>query len=627
MSVPQRRGWLAIVMMLLLVGCGREEIRVGAKNFTENRLLAEMFIALGRDQGLRVVRVSPTESQGVAFASLRAGSLDVYADYVSTLLVRMGFDYMLEREAAWQRVTSSLATVGITALPPLGFDDGYVVVTTEAFATDRNIQELQDLVTVVGPLRLGVNQGFAQLSNRGLEDALGALGLQEADVLTRDNFSRAQLYDLLVDGELDLVVGFRTDPQIREYRLRLLGPAESNAPNYDALPLVRTAVAERHPELVGALELLADRLDTDFMRGLVERVDLDGEAPRVVARDALRRLGLRESANYPKPVALRIAVDTAEIGEPAVVRMVRGVRRVAPRRRVESLPTADPLRAVLEREARTALVPAVLLFADGPRRVAPDPRFESIVAVGRSVVHLLARVGSDPDPTAALRVATGPAGSASRRLFALAQPWLPDGFSSVPLASSDAEAAAEALDRGAADLAIVVATLGRPDIEAVLRGGRVRLVDATPWLRPESRLALPFLRQTVIPEAYYEPDQPVLRSVAMQRVMVGPAPPDRRRVLGRGGPSTYSEELFPVPDDLIRAINEEVGTGASISPQLAPARVLQPRPLQVRAPLNPAPAQTVLGMGIIAYLMWCTYLFLRPLRHGSPGHHEEPSDR
>lgn len=605
-----------LLLLLVLGGCARDEIRIGAKDFTENRILAEMFIALAQDAGLRAVRVAPADAQGVAFASIRAGTLDVYADYVSTLLGRMGYDYVLEREAARRRVSESLAQVGVRALPPLGFDDGYVVVTSEAFAADHDLVSLRDLRALPEPPRLGVNSGFARLPNQGLEDILGSFGMQEAAVITRDNFGRAELYDLLVDGELDLVVGFRTDPQIAEYRLRLLGPPETAAPNYDALPLVRTAVAQRHPALVPALEALAGRLDTEFMRRLVARVDLDGQAPRVVAREALRELGMRESARYPQPEPFRVALDGAAAEEPAVVRILRALRRAVPRRSIDAVTVADPLQALLAREARTALVPAAALFGAAPGAVAPDPRFQSLAAAGRSVVHLLAPQGRGVDLGAKLRIATGPAGSAAQRLFAVARPWLPPRFSAVALAASDAGTAVQALEDGRADLALVVATLGRDDLARVLSEGRARLLEATPWLLPEARLALPFLRQALIPAGYYRPSQEAALTVAMQRVLVGPAPAGRRRALGRGGPSTYSEELFPLPDHLILAINREVGTGAGVAPQLSPARVLLPRPLQARAPLNPAPAQTFLGAAIIAYLVWSLLLFLRPRRPG-----------
>jgi glycine betaine/choline ABC-type transport system substrate-binding protein len=607
-----RSAWL-LALLGALLGCGEEKIRIGAKDFTENRILAEMFIALSQDAGLRVVRIAPTEDHGVAFASLRAGTLDVYADYVSTLLGRMGYDYMLERDAALARVTESLAEVGIRALSPLGFDDGYVLVTTTDYAEDHKLNTVMDLMAFEETPRLGVNQGFAQLPNRGLEDVLGSFGLQGAEVITRDNLGRAQLYDLLVDGKLDLVVGFRTDPQIVDYRLRVLGPPESDAPNYDALALVRAGTAEQHPALVPALEKLAGRLDTALMRQLVERVDLDGQAPRVVAREALMELGLRKTAAYPHQDPLRIAIDSAAVEDPSVVRVVRAVRRAAPRRSVETLPVSDPLAAVLSREARTALVPAAVLFAPGDGPVAPDPRFVSVVAAGRSIAHLLAPSTASVDPDGPLRVATGPEGSASQRLLAVARPWLPERLTAVSLDASDAVAATEALEDGRADLALVVATLGRRDLESVLSTNRARLVEATQWLRPAARLALPFLRQAVIPAGQYAPDQEATLSVAMQRVMVGPAPTERRRVLGRGGPSTYSEELFPLPDHLVLALNEEIGTGAKVAPQLAPARVLQPRPLQARAPLNPAPSHTLLGVAILAYLFWCIYLFLRPL--------------
>lgn len=615
MRLPLTRILVVVGLLLFVAGCAREEVRIGAKNFTENRILAEMFVALARDADIRVVRIPPSEDRGVALASMRAGSLDVYADYVATLLGRMGSDTLLERELARQQVTEALAEVGITALPPLGFDDGYVIAANEAFARRYDLNTLSDLVKLPDRPRIGTNRGFARLPNRGLEELLGTLGLQGAEVISRDNTRRSELYDMLLDQTLDLVVGFRTDPQLDQYPLRLLGPGEGSAPNYDALPLVRTAAAEATPKLVPTLRALSGRLTTAMMRKLVARVELDGQSPRNVARAALVELGLIEAAIYPEASSLKIALDGAEIDEIATVRLMRAIRRALPRRTIRTLPTVNPLDAVLERQARTALVPAVLLFGAMSDPAIVDPRFESIAAVGRSVVHLLHTGQHPPDVSDTLTIATGPEGSASHHLLEMIRPWLPEQVSSVALPAGDAITAADTLEQGAADLALVVAPLGRSDLETVLSNGRLQLASAKHWLTPQALLALPFLRRTVIASARYASNQPAVESVAMQRVLVGPSPIERRRVLGRGGPSTYSEELFPLPDHVVLALNAALGTGSDIAPLLAPAGVLQPRPLPIRAPLNPSPGQTVLSTAIALYLAWCVYLLLRPRRH------------
>ena len=63
-------------------------------------------------------------------------------------------------------------------------------------------------------------------------------------------------------------------------------------PPYDAAPLVRGATLARHPEVGAVLGLLAGAFDEDRMRAFNFRLQEKGESEAVVARDALRELGL-----------------------------------------------------------------------------------------------------------------------------------------------------------------------------------------------------------------------------------------------------------------------------------------------------------------------------------------------
>lgn len=600
---------LALAVLVLLGGCAQTEVRVGSKDFSENRIVAEMLIALIEDQGIRTVRVPAFSESGAAFASLRAGTLDVYPDYVATLLARLGEPSDLGRDEGRAIVESALSEVGLSAFAPIGFDDGYVAVTTRDVARIEGLSRIEDLGDTSKPLRIGVSQGFARRPDNGLDEAIDRLGLQDATIVVAEAQGRAGLYDDLVDGSLDLVVGFRTDPQIRDYKLTLLGPSEVEAPNYDAIPLVRSALLEVQPEIGDALSALAGQIDTAAMRQLVARVDLDGAPPRTVARDALSELGLIAAAPRPTAPPLRIAMDPSEIGEIPAIRTVRAARMALPGRDIDPVAAEDPLAAMLSAEARVALVPASALFDPDTSPPKIHSGLVSLAAPGRSFVHVLAPAGPAA-PNDGHRIATGPVGSPSHRLARMAAPWLPPETELIPLPQSDAASAAEAILTGEADRALVLSSLGRSDLETVLSQGQVRLVSWSAWLTGPARIALSFLREATIADGYYGPAQVQTPTVSMQTVVVGPAAPDRH--LGRGGPSTYSEDLFPVPDRVVLDFNENLGATVDIAPQLSPAKILSPRPLAESAPLNPNPASTFLSILILAFLLLAAWLLVRP---------------
>ncbi len=65
-----------------------DQIVVGSKNFSENRLLAEMFAQLIEARtDLEVVRKFSLAGTQICFEALRSGEIDVYPEYTGTGLV------------------------------------------------------------------------------------------------------------------------------------------------------------------------------------------------------------------------------------------------------------------------------------------------------------------------------------------------------------------------------------------------------------------------------------------------------------------------------------------------------------------------------------------------------------
>jgi hypothetical protein len=155
-----------------------------------------------------------------------------------------------------------------------------------------------------------------------------------------------------------------------------------------------------------------------------------------------------------------------------------------------------------------------------------------------------------------------------------------------------------------------LASIGRSDLETVLTSGEIQLADWSEWFTGPARIALSFLRAAAIGNGIYGPRQEQTATFAMQMVLVAPAPSNQR--FGRAGPSTYSEDLLPVPDQVILDFNRYLGPTEGIALQLLPAKILEPRCLAEAAPLNPDPASTILSIVILVFLGWAVFLLFRP---------------
>ncbi len=100
------------------------------------------------------------------------------------------------------------------------------------------------------------------------------------------------LYRALENNEADLVLGFATDWQIEKLDLVVLEDDKSYFPSYHAVPVVRAAVLQQHPEVGRALHQLAGRIDDRTMRRLNYQVAVERRSEVDVAREFLRSHGL-----------------------------------------------------------------------------------------------------------------------------------------------------------------------------------------------------------------------------------------------------------------------------------------------------------------------------------------------
>ncbi|WP_397543550.1 glycine betaine ABC transporter substrate-binding protein [Roseovarius salis] len=601
-------------LCLLVAACGRETVVVGSKDFDENRILAEMFALLLEEEGLRVERRIPLGSTSEVFESLRQGSIDVYPEYTGTALGLLGQAGTTDAGAAWRRVQFAFHELGLKFLPRLGFESTYAVLVTAETATARELETIGDLGPVAQELRLGATEAYVQRPRDGLQPMLGFFGLDFSDIVVADGNDRAQLYTDLVEGRIDVMVGYATDPEIRDFGLVTLVPTETFFPPYEAAPLVSEAALARAPSIEATLTRLADKLDVSLMRRLNEQVGIEGRSPARIARDALAELGLVEPGQTETVPPFAIAAETGAVGGDEASLALRSVRQAVPRRGVAFLETVDPIAAISLRSARIALVPSISHFHVRNGRAIRNERIETVAVVGSSLVHALT-LQSGPNALAeAQRIAVGPFGTASYRLGRLVAASMEPEPDLVFAEDASAGSAAALVRDGSADAAIVVGALGRPDLRKVLTGSEpLVLADAAGWWSGITRLRLPFLRRALVPADTYGVGHREVDTLAMQLTLTGPARPSTS-VIGRQGPGSYIEELYPLTDNVVRAINANLDLKVSVDPSLKKSDALQPSVRPRRGDLNPEPERSVLSVAIVLFVIWAGWLLVRPKR-------------
>jgi len=103
------------------------------------------------------------------------------------------------------------------------------------------------------------------------------------------------LYKALQEKEVDLISGFSTDGRIKAYELKALKDDRQYFPPYQAAAMLREEVVLAHPQVLSAINTLADQLKDSIMMALNYEVDEAGKQPAEVALDYLKANGYLEN--------------------------------------------------------------------------------------------------------------------------------------------------------------------------------------------------------------------------------------------------------------------------------------------------------------------------------------------
>ncbi len=267
---------------------GADAVRIGAKTFTEQYILAAALADWIPAQTGRAARTLPSLGSTVLFDALRSGDLDLYVDYSGTLWATI-----LRREGPppnRARVVDEVARAldddhGIHVAAALGFENTYALAIRRDLAERLGVRRLSELARHSPELEIGGDyEFFVRPEWQALVARYGfAFGRQRS-------MDSSLMYGAAATGDVDVISAFSTDARIDAFDLVVLEDDAGVIPPYDALVLVRGALRDEAPDLVAALEALDGAIDVGRMRALNGAVDRDGRSPESVGRELARAL-------------------------------------------------------------------------------------------------------------------------------------------------------------------------------------------------------------------------------------------------------------------------------------------------------------------------------------------------
>ena len=284
---------IGILSLALLAGCSNpDRIVIGSKNFTEQVILGELLAQhLENQTGLTVDRRLNLGGTFICHTGLVAGQLDIYVEYTGTALAAI-----LE-EAPSNDPETVLARVkevyrsqfNVEWTEPLGFDNTFAIVVRGDDARDLDLSTISDAAPFTADWTAGFGFEFVQRED-GYPGLAQTYGFQFPD--PPRVMELGLIYQALVENQVDLIAGSATDGLIDALDLVMLEDDQRYFPPYDAVPLVRQELLERHPDVRDALRLLGGTISAEEMRGMNYRVDGDREDVKVVVAEFLESKGL-----------------------------------------------------------------------------------------------------------------------------------------------------------------------------------------------------------------------------------------------------------------------------------------------------------------------------------------------
>ncbi len=308
---------LGTVAMSHLTFAQDDTVVVGSKDFTEQFIVANMYMQVLENAGVSVEDKLNLGGTQVAHQALVSGEISLYPEYTGTGLTEV-LGIAVEDVSAGE-ASPVAADASPEASPAAGDDMSQLVFdrvkseyesqfsltwlerspanNTQALAVKREFSEengiatISDLAAVADQYIISAPADFPEREDGllGLQRVYGA-GFENMEVLP---VAPGLKYQALMDDQAEVVLAFGTDGQISGNDLVILEDDMGLWPPYNLAPVVSMAVLEANPAIADTLNAVTTLLTDEILSGLNWRVDGDEKAePADVASDFLNENGL-----------------------------------------------------------------------------------------------------------------------------------------------------------------------------------------------------------------------------------------------------------------------------------------------------------------------------------------------
>jgi osmoprotectant transport system substrate-binding protein len=276
-------------------GKGKPAVTMGAKNFTEQFILGELYAQALRAKGYQVELKSNIGSSEITDKALTSGQIDMYPEYTGVIATELaGAKEQPKSEEETYKVAKTFEEGrGFAVLDRTPFFDADGMAVLPQYAQKNGLRTIADLKKVkrfsfgAPPENRTRFQGL-----KGLEQAYGlhnvdfkplAIGLQ---------------YPALDSGKIDAAAIFTTDAKLAGGKYSVLEDTQGIFGFQNVTPVVSKKVLDAEgPEFTRTLNAVTAKLTNQAMQSMNAAVDIDKKKPAEVARAFLKANALTGEAS------------------------------------------------------------------------------------------------------------------------------------------------------------------------------------------------------------------------------------------------------------------------------------------------------------------------------------------
>ena len=292
---------LVIFFALIASGCSEKTtdekptVVIGSKLFQESYILAHMAAIMLEDAGYETDVIEGLGGTFVNYEALKKDEINTYVEYTGTAYSQILKEPALEvwdPEVVYSETEKGLKeTDKILIVSSPGFEDAYAIAVKEDWAEANSVTKISDLKEYASQMTIGTDPEFATR-----EDGLPRI--KDVYAIEFKDYKQAVatvMYEAIRIDDVDAISAYTTDTRNEVFNLRVLEDDMNALPPYDAIYIMTEKFANSNPDAVDALKKLDGRIDTDTMRSLNYKFDVDKMEPRDIAREFLIQEGLIEA--------------------------------------------------------------------------------------------------------------------------------------------------------------------------------------------------------------------------------------------------------------------------------------------------------------------------------------------